>query len=100
MEINEGRQLGALIAQDLVVEINARGELRAVQALRAGVPFQTWSTDAQRPKNCLLSPTGFRRKRNCDRLGKSDRDSVPYLNTLQRVRIRHVDVFCRTIGSP
>jgi hypothetical protein len=31
MEINEGRQLGALIAQDLVVEINARGELRAVR---------------------------------------------------------------------
>jgi hypothetical protein len=30
-EINEGRQLGALIAQDLVVDINAMG-LRAVQA--------------------------------------------------------------------
>lgn len=46
-----------------------------------------------------MSATDFRRERNRDRLGKSDRDSVADLNALQRVRIRHVDVFCRTIGS-
>jgi hypothetical protein len=46
-----------------------------------------------------LSATGFRRKCNCDRLGKSDRDSVADLNALQRGRIRHVNVFRRTIGS-
>ena len=46
-----------------------------------------------------MSATGFRRKCNCDRLGKSDGDSVADLNALQRGRIRHVNVFRRTIGS-
>lgn len=41
----------------------------------------------------------YRLRRNRDRLCNSDRDSVADLDALQRVRVRHVDVLCRTIGS-
>jgi len=52
-----------------------------------------------RDNESLLTATGFRCERNYYRLGKSNRDSVPYLNALQRGRIRHMNVFRRTIRS-
>ena len=47
----------------------------------------------------LLTATSFGCERNYYRLGKSNRDSVSDLNALQRGRIRHMNVFRRTIRS-